>query len=82
MYQKEMKEGFIEDYLRSRVVSKTSLYGLFRKLEYFETEKKKDCNQFTTEEVLQVFTNFQSRSVYTLLNDVVILQAYCRYMRY
>lgn len=77
-----MKEGFIEDYLRSRVVSKTSLYGLFRKLECFERQKKKDCNQFTIEEALQVFTDLQSRSVYTLLNNVVILKAYCRYVQY
>lgn len=82
MYQTEMKEGFIEDYLRSRVVSKTGLYGLFRKLEYFEIELNKDCNQFTIEEALEVFTKLQSRSVYTLLNNVVILKAYCRYVSY
>ena len=82
MYQTEMKEGFIEDYLRSRVASKTSLYGLFRKLEYFEKENEKDCSQFSIMEALNVFNSFQSRSVYTLLNNVVILKAYCRYMQY
>ena len=35
MYQNEMKEGFIEDYVRSRVVARTSLYSLFRKVEPF-----------------------------------------------
>ena len=35
MYQNEMKEGFIEDYMRSRVVARTSLYSLFRKVEPF-----------------------------------------------
>lgn len=82
MYQSETKEGFIKDYLRSRIIAKTSLYGLFRKLEHFETEMGKDCSQFTKEEVLQVFTELKSRSIYTLLNDVVILKAYCRYLQY
>ena len=27
MYEMEMKEGFIKDYMRSRVVAKTSLYS-------------------------------------------------------
>lgn len=82
MYQYEMKEGFIESYLRSRVVSKTSLYGLFRRLEYFESNANKDCSQFTKEEILKIFTEIKSRSIYTLLNNVVILKAYCRYMQY
>ena len=82
MYQSEMKEGFIESYLRSRVVSKTSLYGLFRRLEHFEKNANKDCSQFTKEEILKIFTEIKSRSVYTLLNNVVILKAYCRYVQY
>lgn len=82
MYQNKMKEGFIEDYLRSRVVSKTSLYGLFRRIECFEINANKDCSQFTKEEVLQIFTELKSRSIYTLLNNVVILKAYCRYIQY
>ena len=82
MYQSEMKEGFIESYLKSRVVAKTSLYGLFRKLEHFETDLNKDCSQFAKDEVLQMFTAFASRSIYALLNNVVILKAYCRYMQY
>ena len=40
MYQSEMKEGFIKDYLRSRVVARTSLYSLFRKIEPFEEKNK------------------------------------------
>ena len=82
MYQSEMKEGFIESYLRSRVVAKTSLYGLFRKLESFEMALNKDCSHFSKEEILKVFTEFKSRSIYTLLNDVVILKAYCRYIKH
>ena len=36
MYQKEQKEKFILDYMRSRVVQKTTLTGLFRKVENYE----------------------------------------------
>lgn len=82
MYQSEMKEGFIESYLKSRVVAKTSLYGLFRKLERFETAINKDCSEFSKDEAIQIFAAFNSRSIYTLLNNVVILKAYCRYMQY
>ena len=77
-----MKEGFIQNYLRSRVVSKTSLYGLFRKLEQYEINFHKDCSLLTKEEILQIFTDIKSRSIYTLLNNVVILKAYCRYIQY
>lgn len=38
MYQNEMKEGFIKDYFRSRIIQKTTLYGLFRKIEPYEKE--------------------------------------------
>lgn len=82
MYQPKMKEGFIEDYIKSRIVIETSLYGLFRKMEYFETDLHKDCYNFSKDEVLKSFTKLKSRSVYTLLNNVVILKAYCRYIKY
>ena len=42
MYQSEMKEGFIKDYMRSRVVARTSLYSLFRKTEPYERKYDKD----------------------------------------
>lgn len=43
MYQSEMKEGFIKDYMRSRVVARTSLYSLFRKTEPYERKYDKGC---------------------------------------
>jgi hypothetical protein len=52
MYQSEMKEGFIEDYLRSRFVARTSLNSLFKKTEPFEKENGKDCSQFNENEIL------------------------------
>lgn len=82
MYQNEMKEGFIKDYMRSRVVAKTSLYSLFRKVEPYEEKLKKDCSRFTKEEIVNMFAEFKAKSVYVLLNYNTILKAYCAWMKY
>jgi hypothetical protein len=82
MYQNEMKEGFIKDYMRSRVVAKTSLYSLFRKVEPYEEKLGKDCNRFTKEEVLEMYKAFGAKSVYVLLNYNTILKAYCAWIKY
>jgi hypothetical protein len=82
MYQSEMKEGFIRDYLRSRVVARTSLYSLFRKTEPFEEQKQKDCSQFDKDEVLSMYSDFKAKSIYVLLNYNTILKAYCAWRRY
>lgn len=82
MYQSEMKEGFIKDYMRSRVVARTSLYGLLRKTEPFEEKHHKDCSQFNDKEVLGMYKEFKAKSVYVLLNYNVILKAYCAWRRY
>ena len=82
MYQSEMKEGFIKDYMRSRVVARTSLYSLMRKTEPFEEKNKKDCSQFNEKEVLWMYKEFKAKSVYVLLNYNVILKAYCAWRRY
>ena len=82
MYQSEMKEGFIKDYMRSRVVARTSLYSLFRKVEPFEKEKDKDCSQFNEQEILSMYTDFKAKSVYVLLSYNTILKAYCAWRRY
>lgn len=82
MYNSEMKEGFIKDYLRARVVARTSLYSLFRKTEPFEGKSKKDCSSFSEEEVLKMYKEFKAKSVYVLLNYNTILKAYCAWKRY
>lgn len=82
MYQSEMKEGFIKDYLRARVVARTSLYSLFRKTEPFEKEKNKDCSQFSEKEILKMYKAFKAKSVYVLLSYNTILKAYCAWKRY
>lgn len=82
MYQSEMKEGFIKDYVRSRVVARTSLYSLLRKTEPFEEKNNKDCSQFNQDEVITMYTEFKAKSVYVLLNYNTILKAYCAWRRY
>lgn len=82
MYQSEMKEGFIKDYLRARVVARTSLYSLFRKTEPFEKKRNKDCSKFNEEEILGMYTEFKAKSVYVLLNYNTILKAYCAWRNY
>lgn len=82
MYQKERKEEFIRDYIRSRVVQKTSIYGLFRKIQSYEEKLNKDVCRFTKNEAIEMYKRFQSRSVYTLLNNNVILKAYCSWQKY
>lgn len=82
MYQNEMKEGFIKDYMRSRVVAKTSLYSLFRKVEPYEESFDKDCSQFTKEEVLHIYKEFKAKSVYVLMNYNTILKAYCAWRKH
>ena len=49
MFDKEQKEAFIKEYLKSKVVAKTSLYAVFRKTEPFEEKLNKDVTQFTRE---------------------------------
>lgn len=82
MYQTEQKEKFILDYMRSRVVQKTSLYGLFRKIEPYENELKKDVCLFTKDEAKKMYIELKSRSVYTLLNNNVILKAYTAWQKH
>ena len=74
--------NFIKDYLRSRVVARTSLYSLFRKTEIFEEKQQKDCSQFTKDEALSMYAEFKAKSIYVLLNYNVILKAYCAWRHY
>lgn len=82
MYNEDMKEGFIKDYLRSRVIQKTTLYGLFRKIEPYEKKLSKDVSQLNKKEALEMYTGLKDRSVYTLMNDNTILKAYCAWVKH
>ena len=76
MYNPEMKEGFCKDYLKSRIISKTSLYGFFNKIEQYEEKLNKDVVSFSREEALDMYRWIGSRSVYTLMNNNTILKSY------
>lgn len=80
MYNKEQKERFIKDYLRSRVIAQTSLYSLFRKTAPYEESLQKDCSAFSTEEVLSMYKGFEARSKFTVFNYNAILKAYCAWV--
>ena len=82
MYNDNKKEGFIKDYMRSRVVAQTSLYSLFRKVESYEEKLDRDCSQFTEEEILNMYKEFGARSYHVLLNYNVILKAYCAWQKH
>lgn len=82
MYENDIKEEFIKDYMRSRVVAKTSLYSLFRKVEPYEEALGKDCSKFSEEEIVKMYKEFAARSHYVLLNYNVILKAYCAWKNY
>lgn len=82
MYNENLKEGFIKDYMRTRVVAQTSLYSLFRKVSPYEYKFNKDCNEFTETEILKMYKEFNARSHYVLLNYNVILKAYCAWKKY
>ena len=82
MYNQKEKEGFIEDYMRSRVVAKTSLYSLFRKTKSHEEKYGKDCSQFTKNEIIEMYKEFGARSHHVLLNYNVVLKAYCAWRKH
>lgn len=82
MYNESLKEGFINNYMRTRVVAQTSLYSLFRKVEPYEQSLNKDCSEFTEEEILKMYKEFQARSHNVLLNYNVILKAYCAWKKH
>ena len=80
MYGDDQKEAFIEEYLRSKVVASTSLYAIFKKTERFERNLDKDVSEFNKEEILYMLKCFHSKSVNSLLNSVVILKHYSRWV--
>lgn len=82
MYNENLKEGFCKDYLKSRIIQKTSLYGLLRKIEPYEEELQKDISEFTKDEAISMYTDMKSKSVYSLMNNNAILKAYYAWKKY
>ena len=77
MYNPEMKEGFIESYLRSRIIQKTSLYGLFHKIESYEENIGKDVSEFTKEDSLDVMKSLATLGIESDRNLRWYLRIWC-----
>lgn len=81
-YNKEVKDSFIKDYMRSRVVAATSLSAIFNKTEPFENMLGKDCSQFNQEEILEMYKQFGAKSRNALENYNVYLKSYTAFRLY
>lgn len=81
MYLDIDKDAFINHYMTTRAVSKTSLKSLFKKTELYEDTNNKDCSQFSQEEILSMYKNFEAKSADVLLNYNTILKAYSRWQK-
>lgn len=80
MFNKEQKETFIKEYLRSKVVAETSLYAVFKKTEDFEEKLNKDVSKFTRDEILDMLAKFKAKSINSLLNYTIVLKHYSRFV--
>lgn len=80
MYGDDQKETFIKEYLRSKVIIETSLYAIFKKVKPFEYQFDKDASEFTKDEILSMLRDFRSKSVNSILNYVVVLKHYSRWV--
>ena len=80
MFNKEQKETFIKEYLRSKVIAETSLYAIFKKTEDFEEKLNKDVSKFTRDEILDMLAKFKAKSINSLLNYTIVLKHYSRFV--
>ena len=80
MLNKEQKETFIKEYLRSKVIAETSLYAIFKKTEDFEEKLNKDVSKFTRDEILDMLAKFKAKSINSLLNYTIVLKHYSRFV--
>lgn len=81
-YNEEAKAKFIKDYMRSRIVAATSLSGFFNKVAPFEQELDKDCSCFTKKEALDIYKQFNAKSVSVLMNYNRYLKHYTAFRKY
>ena len=82
MFNENIKNEFIEEYMRSRVVSLTSLNSLFNKVAPFERELHKDVSLFKENEIIDMYKKFDLKTVNTLQNYNNYLKAYCAFVAY
>ena len=75
MYTSETQmKQFTKEYLRSRIVSPTSVHATLKKALIAEEIFKKPFTEFTKEEILQMYEKQHSRSAVSLQNQNVILK--------
>ena len=82
MLNENIKKGFIEEYLRSKVVAPTTINAVFKKIVPFERKFKKDVSEFNEREVLDMYQVMEFKTVKTLQNYNNYLKAYTLYKNY
>lgn len=76
MKMNDNKYEFINEYMTKRIISETSLVALFKKIEPFEIKYGKDCSEFDVDEILDMYMDFEAKSIDVLLNYNSMLKAY------
>jgi integrase len=82
LFNENIKNEFIEEYTRSRIVSITSLNAIFRKVTLFERNADKDISLFDEQSILEMYKSFDMKSVNTLQNYNNYLKSYCSFVAY
>lgn len=81
MYTSEtLIKQFTKEYLRSRIVSSTSVHATLKKALAAEEIFKKPFSEFTKEEILEMYKKQNSRSSVSLQNHNVILKHAVRWL--
>jgi hypothetical protein len=80
--KRDIRNEFIKEFSRSRVVSDTSLNSLLNKVAKVEHEKRKDIVSFSEYEILDMYKGFNLTSTNTLQNYNNYLKAYCDFIIY
>lgn len=78
----DIKDEFVKEFSRSRVVSETSLNSLLNKVERIEENQHKNIFDFSQTEILDMYKGFNLTSVNTLQNYNNYLKAYCDFAIY
>lgn len=77
-----IRDEFIKEYSRSRIISDTSLNSLLNRVEKIEKTKGKGIIYFSDAEILDMYKSFDLTSVDTLQNYNNYLKAYCDFIIY
>lgn len=73
---------FINEYLRSRVISKTSVFSTIKRALEYEDIINKHFFEFSEGEILEMFKDANSRSVVSLQNQNVILKHATKWFKF